>query len=404
MKSWNAQKTTLAERLADGRRYASGKTIEVVDLPNFLEAVIRPADRVCLEGDNQKQAGLLAAALAAVDPAKIHDLHMVQSGVVLPEHLDVFEKGIARRLDYSYSGPQAARVARLLFGGKIELGAVHTYLELFARYFVDLTPNVALIAAVCADRDGNLYTGPNTEDTPTVVEATTFRSGLVVAQVAEIVDRLPRVDVTEQHLAREALQKAFDEINQSEYRLRLVIDTIPTLVWRARPDGVPDFLNQTALDYTGLSSDQAETGWPRAFHPDDMKGMLVKWAAIRESGMPGGLEARLRRFDGEYRWFLFQAVPLRDEAGNIVKWYGSSTDIEDRKRAEEALRESEQRFRDYAETVSDWLWETGPDHRFTRISEHVNAIGFQPSGVTGVTRWDVATDVESEPEKWRQHR
>src|SRR5712672_2186771 len=195
MKSWNAQKTTLAERLANGRRYASGKTIDVVDLPNFLGAVIRPADRVCLEGDNQKQADVLAAALADVDPAKIHDLHMVQSGVVLPEHLDVFEKGIARRLDYSYSGPQAARVARLLFGGKIELGAVHTYLELFARYFVDLTPNVALIAAVCADRDGNLYTGPNTEDTPTVVEATTFKSGIVVAQVVEIVDRLPRVDI-----------------------------------------------------------------------------------------------------------------------------------------------------------------------------------------------------------------
>ena len=177
MKNWNAQKTTLAERLADGRRYASGKTIAVVDLPNFLGAVIRPGDRVCLEGDNQKQADVLAAALANLDPAKIHDLHMVQSGVVLPEHLDVFEKGIAR----------------MLFGGKIELGAVHTYLELFARYFIDLTPQVALIAAVSADRDGNLYTDPNTEDT--VVEATGFKNGLVVAQVAEIVDRLPRVDI-----------------------------------------------------------------------------------------------------------------------------------------------------------------------------------------------------------------
>ena len=212
------------------------------------------------------------------------------------------------------------------------------------------------------------------------------------------------IDVTEQHLAREALQKAFDEIKQSEDRLRLVIDTIPTLVWRAGPDGVPDFLNQPALDYTGLSLDQAEIGWPRAFHPDDKKGMLVKWSAIRASGMPGELEARLRRFDGEYRWFLFRAVPLRDDMGNIVKWYGSSTDIEDRKRTEEALRESEQRFRDYAETASDWLWETGPDHRFNRISEHVKAIGFQPSGVTGATRWDIATDVEWEPEKWRQHR
>src|SRR6266850_6013497 len=195
MKSWNAQKTTLAERLADGRRYASGKTIEVVDLPNFLEAVLRPADRVCLEGDNQKQADVLAGALAAVDPGKVRDLHMVQSGVVLPEHLDVLEKGIARRLDYSYSGPQAARIARMLFGGKIELGAVHTYLELFARYFIDLTPHVALIAAVSADRNGNLYTGPNTEDTPTVVEATAFKDGLVIAQVNEIVDKVRRVDI-----------------------------------------------------------------------------------------------------------------------------------------------------------------------------------------------------------------
>src|SRR5438105_1832860 len=212
------------------------------------------------------------------------------------------------------------------------------------------------------------------------------------------------VDVTEQHLAQEALQRAFDEIKKSEDRLRLVIDTIPTLVWRAGPDGVPDFLNQPALDYTGLSLDQIETGWPRAFHPDDKKGMLVKWSAIRESGIPGELVARLRRFDGEYRWFLFRGVPLRDEQGNIVKWYGSSTDIEDRKRAEEVLRESEQRFRDYAETASDWFWEAGPDHRVTRISEHINDIGFVPSGLAGMSRWDIATDIESEPEKWRALR
>src|SRR6266849_1905987 len=218
-------------------------------------------------------------------------------------------------------------------------------------------------------------------------------------EVTELVGT--HIDVTEQHLAKEALEKAFDEIKKSEDRLRLVIDTIPTLVWRAGPDGIPDFLNQPALDYTGLSFDQIETGWPRAFYPDDKKGMLVKWSAIRASGMPGELVARLRRFDGEYRWFLFRAVPLRDEQGNIVKWYGSSTDIEDRKRAEEALRESEQRFRDYAETASDWFWEAGPDHRVTRISEHVGDIGFAPSGLAGMSRWDIATDVESEPEKWR---
>jgi PAS domain S-box-containing protein len=226
----------------------------------------------------------------------------------------------------------------------------------------------------------------------------------VVGQDGEVTELVgTHVDVTEQHLAKVALQEAFDKIKKSEDRLRLVIDTIPTLVWRASPEGIPDFLNQPALDYTGLSLDRAETGWPRAFHPDDKKGMLQKWSAIRQSGMRGGLEARLRRFDGEYRWFLFQAEPLRDDAGAIVKWYGSSTDIEDRKRTEEALRESEQRFRDYAETASDWLWETGPDHRVTRLSDLYN-VGIPPSHVIGVARWEIATDVELEADKWRLHR
>ena len=126
---------------------------------------------------------------------EFHDLHIVQSGLVLQAHLDLFERGIARKLDFSYSGPQGAAIARALTAGKIELGAIHTYIELFARYFMDLTPHVALIAALLADREGNLYTGPNTEDTPTIVEATAFKSGIVVAQVNEIVDKLPRVDI-----------------------------------------------------------------------------------------------------------------------------------------------------------------------------------------------------------------
>ena len=144
-------------------------------------------------------------------------------------------------------------------------------------------------------------------------------------------------DIEDLKQAESALQRSEAQLANAERELRLTLDSIPTLVWRAGPEGSPDFLNQPALDYTGLSLDQAETGWPRAFHPDDKKGMLGKWSAIRASGMPGGLEARLRRFDGEYRWFLFQALPLRDESGNIVKWYGSSTDIEDRKQAESAL-------------------------------------------------------------------
>jgi PAS domain S-box-containing protein len=212
------------------------------------------------------------------------------------------------------------------------------------------------------------------------------------------------VDVTEQYEANEKLKKAFDEIKRSQDHLQLVIDAIPILVWRAGPDGAPDFLNQPALDYTGLSADQAEIGWPRAFHPDDKKAMLIKWSAVRESERPGSLEARLRRFDGKYRWFLFQAEPLRDKSGKIVKWYGSATDIEDRKLAEFALRESEQRFRDYAETASDWLWETGPDHRVIAISEPVNVTGLVPSRLPGVTRWEIASDLETDSEKWRRHR
>jgi malonate decarboxylase alpha subunit len=195
MTDWRKGQGARDARVRAGAKFAKGKIVEARDATALLESVIRPGDRVCLEGDNQKQADLLAGALAAVDVGKVHDLHMVQSGVVLPEHLDIFETGVAKRLDYAFSGPQSTRIAKMLFGGKIELGAVHTYLELSARYFIDLTPNVALIVAISADRDGNLYTGPNTEDTPTVVEATTFKDGVVIAQVNEIVDKVPRVDI-----------------------------------------------------------------------------------------------------------------------------------------------------------------------------------------------------------------
>jgi malonate decarboxylase alpha subunit len=161
----------------------------------LLEAIIEPGDRVAIEGDNQKQADFLAAALAKADPACLHDLHMVQSVLALPDHLAVFERGIANRLDFAFAGPQSRKLAELVTNGTVKIGAIHTYLELYARMLVDLTPRVALIVADKADRNGNLYTGPNTEDTPTIAEAAAFRGGIVVAQVNEIVDRLPRVDV-----------------------------------------------------------------------------------------------------------------------------------------------------------------------------------------------------------------
>ncbi|OUJ16461.1 malonate decarboxylase subunit alpha [Acetobacter sp. DsW_063] len=195
MRDWTRQKTERAARMDAAAPFADGKVVAADDATDMLRRVIKSGDRVCLEGDNQKQADFLASCLAQVDPADIHDLHIVQSGLVLPEHLDLFRLGIAKKLDFSYSGPQSGAIARALDQGKIELGAIHTYIELFARYYIDLTPNVALIAGVCADRNGNLYTGPNTEDTPTIVEATAYKSGIVVAQVNKIVDEVPRVDI-----------------------------------------------------------------------------------------------------------------------------------------------------------------------------------------------------------------
>ena len=172
-----------------------GKTVATAQAGVLLTAVLEPGDRVCLEGNNQKQADFLAQALTQVDPERVHDLHMLQSVLALPEHLDVFENGIASKLDFSFSGPQGSRLAQLVAEGRLQIGAIHTYLELFGRYFVDLTPQVALIAAQSADADGNLFTGPNTEDTPAIVEATAFGGGIVIAQVNERVDTVPRVDV-----------------------------------------------------------------------------------------------------------------------------------------------------------------------------------------------------------------
>ncbi len=192
-KHWNQRQQGRARRLE--RAAGIGRQVDASRIVELLQAVIEPADRVCIEGNNQKQADFLAQALAAVDPARVHDLHMVQSVIALPEHVALFDKGIAREIDFSFSGPQGTRLAALVKAGKIRINAIHTYLELFARYFVDLTPNVALIAAEAADADGNLYTGPNTEDTPAIVEATAFKNGIVIAQVNELRDTLPRVDI-----------------------------------------------------------------------------------------------------------------------------------------------------------------------------------------------------------------
>jgi malonate decarboxylase alpha subunit len=186
-----------AERLARGQPFClpRSKVCPLEQLGDLLHAVIESGDRVVIEGDNQKQADLLAAGLAALDPARVNDLHMIQPVMALPDHLAVFERGVASQLDFSFAGPQSRRLAGLVAEKRIRIGAIHTYLELYARLMADLTPRVALVVADRADRQGNLYTGPNTEDTPTLIEATAFRQGIVIAQVNEVTDDLPRVDI-----------------------------------------------------------------------------------------------------------------------------------------------------------------------------------------------------------------
>jgi PAS domain S-box-containing protein len=193
---------------------------------------------------------------------------------------------------------------------------------------------------------------------------------------------------TEQVQTKTALEKALREIKRrneapraSEHDLSLIINTIPALVWSARPDGSAEFFNQHYLDYVGLPAEQVKDwGWTVAVHPDDLNGLAGSWQSIMASGEQGESEARLRRFDGEYRWFLFRANPLRDESGNIVKWFGINTDIEDRKRAEDALRRSEGYLTEaqrLAHTGS-WTWNVSTSTRAYWSQENYRMFGFDP--------------------------
>jgi PAS domain S-box-containing protein len=169
-------------------------------------------------------------------------------------------------------------------------------------------------------------------------------------------------------MARVAIEakRSEDALRKSEDRLRLVIDTIPAMAWSVLPDGTVDFLNQRWLDYTGLSLEQYLEAPTRPIHPEDVSRVLEKWVANKAIGEGYEDEMRLRRADGEYRWFLIRTVPLRDEQGNIVNWYGTSTDIEDRKRAEDTLRRNQAFFAAEAQRIGGLLETTAPGHRHQR--------------------------------------
>ena len=194
-RSWTTKRDEKARRIRNISHLTTNAILKKENLVEALEYLLQPGDRVVLEGDNQKQASFLSESLARVNPAKVNALHMIMSSISRPEHLDIFEKGIAKKIDFSFAGPQSLRISQMIEDGSIEIGEIHTYLELYGRLFIDLIPNVALVAADKADRQGNLYTGPNTEETPAIIEATAFKDGIVIVQVNEIVDELPRIDI-----------------------------------------------------------------------------------------------------------------------------------------------------------------------------------------------------------------
>jgi malonate decarboxylase alpha subunit len=195
---WDTRRSEKQRRLDAVAHLCDGPVLRSERIVEALQQLVVSGDRVVIEGNNQKQADFLAKALLKVDPDRVNHLHVVMPCVTLPEHLDLFERGIARKLDFAFAGTQSLRISQFLQDGMLELGAIHTYVELYGRLFVDLPPNVVMVAGYMADREGNLYTGPSTEDTPTLVEAGAFRDGIVIAQVNKIVDNpgdLPRVDI-----------------------------------------------------------------------------------------------------------------------------------------------------------------------------------------------------------------
>ena len=192
-------------------------------------------------------------------------------------------------------------------------------------------------------------------------------------------------DVPERYQTREDLEKALNEAKKSEAHLRKIIDTIPTLAWCNLPDGSNEFVNQRWCDYTGLSPEEVQrVGCKVAIHPEDLPKWLDKWRTLVASGEGGEIEARLRRHDGAYRWFLIRVEPLQDESGEIVRWYGTNTDIDDLKQTEAKLREDEREVRRITDAIPQTIVVLDPDG--TPIYANQAVLDY-----TGLTMEDVIT-------------
>src|SRR6266404_6264769 len=181
------------------------------------------------------------------------------------------------------------------------------------------------------------------------------------------------IDVTER-------KRAEEELRASERKYRHLVDTTPAFIHTALPDGSLDFLSRGWLEYGGLpQTDFLNWRWTSAIHPEDVEGFADKWRAALASGEPFEAESRVRRADGEYRWFLQRNVPLRDETGKIVKWYGTGIDIEERKRAEESLRSSEAYLAEAQRLSQTGSWAWSPDQDIRYWSEECyRVLSFDP--------------------------
>jgi PAS domain S-box-containing protein len=185
------------------------------------------------------------------------------------------------------------------------------------------------------------------------------------------------VDIEDLQRAEDALRESEAALRESEQALSLTISTIPAMVWSTKPDGMLDSWNQPFLDFAGVAFEEIEgDGFYRLFHPEDVEHLHSVWNEIVDSKRPKETEGRMRGRDGEYRWFTFRQSPLLDNDGNVLKWYGIVVDIEDRKRAEEALRGSEAALRDnerrlehIINAVPGLVWSADADGAITFLSQ-----------------------------------
>jgi formate hydrogenlyase transcriptional activator len=179
-------------------------------------------------------------------------------------------------------------------------------------------------------------------------------------------------------------KRAEAEVRRSEAEFQLALDTIPGLVWSALPDGNVDYLNQRWQDFTGCPLSEARGwGWQVAIHPDDVTGHIAYWKSVLASGQPGATEVRMRRFDGVYRWHLARAVPLYDQTGKLVKWYGQNIDIHELKSAEEKIRYQEVEGRQMLDLSPQLIFVLGSEDNRPRLYANEAALNYYGQTLEG---------------------